>query len=501
MVYSCQSLVGIVDNEPRLSRKYRDFMISGGMRVIATRFFSLLYTYIVARLIVKDEMDILVILASTQMILVLFSTYGLRFSAVHFGLGKHRVEGGTALPFQVTLYVGLPSMLLLTEVVVILMELAFGQASVFHPLMADSGLHLAFLFSNAMAILLEGITKVQVALLNVDKEAGLRALYSVTNSIFVPLAYYIQPGVTSVVWTWGILMALTTAVGIWILPDRKSLVRIRAHEIWKIIRFGFAYNLTSVLVVFSGYYDQFIIALNFDPGVLTDYYWPQRIALIGTEVFAVVMTGLFPLLTKLEAEHGKEVAIKRFRVMYKLIAYGASIFFTGLLVTSDLAVHLLLGDNYAASVEYLQLFAVMAWFQSINQLLRIRLNAYGSRRLVVYTDLLAAFTRMLLLTLASFLSIEALIMARILTFMVISTYILSFRNFVGIGWKYTGWYLLIGTIHFMIGYGLTLWIANVWIRIGIGLLVTFFSVGMALKFKFIGREERLLIRRIIDRRV
>ncbi len=489
-----------MEEEPRLSRRYRDFMISGGVRVLATRFFSLLYTYIVARLFVKEDWDFLLILASTQTIMVLFSTYGLRFSAIHFGLGKRKVEGGISLPFQVTLFVGLPSMLLLTELVALGSEFFFGNQGIFHPLLMDWELHAAFLLTNAFAILVEGVATSQMAMLNADKEAGLRAFYSLSNSIFVPLAYYLRPEVVTVVWTWGLLMILTTLLGIWMHPDRRNLFRFRWEEMKQIIRFGIAYNLTSLLVVFSAQYDQFIIYLNFDPGALTDYYWPQRLAMVGTEAFAVVMTGLFPLLTKLEADHGREVAIQRFRVMFKLTAYGAAIFFTGLFVASDLAVNLLLGDKYGTtSISYLQLFSIVAWFQSVNQLLRIRLNAYGSRRLVVYTDLLGAFTRMLLLTVASFLSIHALIIARMLTYAVISSYILSFRNFVGIGWKYTGWYLVIGGIHFALGYSLILLIGNPWLRIAVALILGALSVAAALHFQFIGSEEKKLIRRIISR--
>lgn len=487
-----------MEQDKRLSRKYRAFIISGGARIITTRFFSILYIFVITRLISKADWDYLLVLGSTQTILVLFSTFGLNFSATHFGLGKKKVKGGDSLPFQVTLFVGLPTILLLSELVLSLSSLFFGTGSIYNVVIENGELHAAFLFSNAFAIMMEGVAACQVALLNSDKEAGLRMFYSVTNSIFVPISYYIRPEISSVVWMWGFLMFLTTLLGIKIHPHRADLFKLRSAEVRRIIQYGFVYNLTTLMVTLSGQYDQFIIFLNFEPGVLSDYFWPMRITMIASEAFAVVMTGLFPLLTKIEADYGREIAIRRFRVMFKLTVYFASIFFTGLLVTSDL-VTILLGSSYQASIGYLQIFSIMGWALVVNQLLRIRLNSFGSRRYVVYSDILGSIVRMALLTVAAFISIQSLIVARILVYLILSVYMLSLRKFMGIGWSYTFKYTAIAAAHFLIGYVLTIFYETVWIRILIGLTIAFLSIFFSFRTGFIGEEEMTLIRRITSR--
>ncbi len=485
--------------EPSLSGRYRKFIMSGGARILTTRFFSLLYTIVAARLIMKDDMAVLIILASTQALLVFFSRYGLQFSAVHFGVGKRRVEGGESLPFQVTLFAGVPSMILLTEAIISLFWLLQGSGSIFSPL-ADPMLHILYLLSNVLAILLEGVIYSQVAMLNSDKEAALRAAYSIMNSIFVPLAYYLEGTILSVVVTWTVILLVDVLLGIAMFPQRSRLFVLNRARVEEIIRYGFVYNLSAFFATVSFQYDQFIIYEFYNPETLTDYYWPQRIATIGLEAFSIILTGVFPILAKLESTYGKEVAIERFKSLFKLGIYFGSIFFTGFVLYADMGIGILLGSAYGASVFYLQLFAVMVWLKSISVMLTTRLNSSGARRKATYMALVGAGLRMLFVTIGAMVSVAMIIVAKASVFIVMAGIMVSFRSIMGIGFREVGKYASLGAIHLLLGFVLYMLIPNIVIRIVVGFIVAAVSIFLSFKSGFITESDKKFIRRTLKRK-
>ncbi len=489
-----------MDEQISFSRRYRSFLLSGGARIFTTRLFSLIYIYVFTRLVAPDIYDKIVYLATTQAMLIFASHHGLPFSSVHFGLGKKKVEGGGILPFHMALTVGVPTIVILTELVVLVPGIFFPETA-YSFVYFNPQLHLAYLGANIFAITSEGLIYSQAAILRSDREETLRSVYSISNSIFVPLAYFYFPSLETVVVTWAILLFFVNVLGIIMYPYKKEIMMFNFSFIRDVVAFGFIVNLGGIYHSFSQRYDQYVILLSFEPGTLANFALAQRLATIALEGFGTILTGIFPLLVKLELDRGKDAVRKYFTSFFKIGAYGSSLLFLGVYVFSDVIVHLIFDSRYWDSLEYLRWFAWSMWLYSLFYMVSIKVNSYGSRRIAVGLALFTATVRIVYITIGSQISLIAIVMAPGVVGMCGVIALFRYPEATDLTISTQTKALLIGAVHMIVATLIVIAFPGLYYRLVMVVIAMFLSLAVAWKLGYVDEEEVAIIKAVFKRKI
>ncbi|MFX1517139.1 MAG: hypothetical protein ACFFC6_12625, partial [Promethearchaeota archaeon] len=249
-----------------LTKKYRRFVVGGFSRVLISRTFSFLYVIIVTRLIIKGTMDQMIILASGQLIILQVTSLAMRFSCRQRALS---VKGEKSDEFR---YNGVLFMLFIATpisiILAVIMALYVGGFEY-------TVLLISYPLSMALIMLMETEIMVEKSLLAADRAILLNMVFSVLNSIMVPLFYFIAPTLASVLWAWNFSLVLTVLLDIKVILRILQKKRLSSQVITYLIHFGFPIYLGQLPQLISTHINNFVIFEFLETGATSIFYWPN----------------------------------------------------------------------------------------------------------------------------------------------------------------------------------------------------------------------------------
>ena len=323
-----------------LSSKYKKFVITGFTRVGIARIISLAYILVVVRLIAPKVLDSMVVLSSGLIMLPSFFSFGLRYSSQRQAIKLDNKEE----------IITSSNFFLLTVSFVLS---CFGAIPLFYFSVPNPSLINLFLYFGALFFTY--FRQVQINVFRVylfeDKILIQALIYSILNSFLVPLFYWYDQSLTSVLFAWNLGMLLS------IIPYLKPILPFLKINFFSlnVLSRTFKFGLILYIFAFPNYFlnhmDSLIVYLILPSGSTSIYYYLNRFLLVITEVVLVLQIGIFPLFAQLEKNSGKERLAKAFQSGFRLYLVASIIPMFMIIINSELIVYVLLGtDNYSSQI-------------------------------------------------------------------------------------------------------------------------------------------------------
>jgi O-antigen/teichoic acid export membrane protein len=372
----------ISQDQESLSSRYRLFIISGFTRVVLTRILSLIYIVVVARIVSLSVQDHLILLSTGQWIVGVVSTFGFTFSLTRMAFTEENRSHVVAS--------GVTSVLLLGTIITIILNLIFAILT---------GLDLIeillYLFSCVLYFILQIALLVEDTRLRSDRKQLATALFSIANSILVPSLFFIFETLTSVLVSWILGLLLT------LFYERKVIYISFSNLKWDyktskaIFFYGLPIYMSSLFTAVVQNLDRFILFIRFPEGDLAEYYWAFRISITFEEIFLVLLTGAFPLLTKLYKNNDMAVFEIRTQSILKIGLFLGLFLYGVVFHQANVITLLILGNKFLGVIIILQILTVATTVKIVRNILFQVVLAEGRRRYITESVVFGALSRII----------------------------------------------------------------------------------------------------------
>lgn len=378
---------------------YRKFLKAGAIRTLLSRVTSLFFIIVISRLVSTELYDIVVILSSIQLIFTIFATLGLKYSSIHYlRIEKGRGNEILALPIQLTVYYGLPLLIILWEAY---LQISFklnisGRLVV---LQDDWFSQILFIISFSTVIIVEGLKNRLTADLKTDQVEKITTITSVLQSFSVPLFFYLMPTLSSFFLGWIVVTIIPIIM--WRHVIWESLKQSINYPLaYKVIKFGFLIYLLAVLNIIATYFIKFVIFVELPEGNTAIYHWVLRFNELTFASLAVFTSGLFPLLLSHAENRKEELIIEDNKSFYRIALATSMATFGTLILSSRFILTIVLPTFFLSNIGIFYIIAIGTYVQTINSFLNAHLQAFAKRRwlliITFLTSLLSIFTPVLL---------------------------------------------------------------------------------------------------------
>lgn len=289
-------------------------------------------------------------------------------------------------------------------------------------------LYLIYAMSSLLMILKETEVMFARSSLVVERALLLNTLYSVLNSVLVPLFYYITPTLKSVLWAWNIALLITVILGIKPLLLVLKLKIFDLKVIQNLLRFGFPIFIISVPRPVILNLNNLIIFENLEEGATSVFYWPNRILGIASEFLLIFLVGIEELFTHFNTTN-KETLRDSFLAIFRLLVVFSTICYFLIYLNAGILIELLLGSGYLEAI-YLFRLLCLAWIiTTVNTVLSALKNAEAHRRVMVKVNIYNFTSKVLLLIILIPIGLLGVVIAEILTVTIVFIYFAMNINF------------------------------------------------------------------------
>ena len=394
--------------------------MGGFSRVLFSKGFSVIYVIIIARLVAKAIMDQIIILTVGHAIITQIAIFAMRYSCLQRALSTTG-ESSTKIIYNATIFmltIAIPfSMVLALPVTYYVVRLEHPELFLTYPLYL------------ALLIIKDTETIVERSLLAVDKAVFIDMIYSILSSILIPVFFYINPRLESVLWAWNVGLIIT------ILLNIKSLVKplrqrqFNKHTMRSLFRFGFPIYLTTLPVIVAKNLNNIVIYESFEEGATSIFYWPNRILSIASEILLIALTGSQELFTHLNAID--KVRLRdSFLAVFRSLTIISTVAFFLIFLNSSLLIQILLGSGYTQA-SHLFILLCFAWtITTIRFSMSFLKGAEGHRRVIAKVNMLNFCGKFILLLILVQFGLEGIVLAEILSAATIFLYYVKNTKFL-----------------------------------------------------------------------
>jgi O-antigen/teichoic acid export membrane protein len=370
------------DLNPSLSQRYQKFLFTSIIRTIITRIFSIGYILVLVRLVPRELQDDMIILAMGHGITITIALFGSSYGLTLFAIRRnYHIEKSSYLAYNIFL-IGSPIILISSLFYSLLVGLTIIQG-------------FFYLITMYLVFLMEIALVLYDSILATDKKLIATSIYSIANSISVPLVFYIFQTFTSILIAWILSFLITMIYTNNILLKIFKNIKIELKEAIGIIRFGFPMYLTTIYAIIVQRIDIFILYTNFESGETSLYYWSVRIAFLSFELFSAVLTGLFPLLTKIITRGNTEDFRIILNKMIRLTVFLSIVFYNPLIYSGKFIIGIILSTEFLEGVILLKIALLAMMLESSRLVINTSYNAEGKRRILTFVSIFAYSSRII----------------------------------------------------------------------------------------------------------
>ncbi|MFX1282154.1 MAG: hypothetical protein ACFFB5_00805 [Promethearchaeota archaeon] len=332
-------------------------------------------------------MDEMIILASGHLIISQLASFSMKYSCRQRALsvGEERSEEIRYNALVFMLVIVIPLAILLATILALYVT-------------GSSSFELLFLYPLSMAFLIIVDTEIMIerSLLAADKAIFINMAYTILNSVLVPLFYYINPTLRSILWAWIIGLVVTV-----LLDIRKPFQILRKKKLnlqtlHYLLRFSFPIYLSQLPRLISSHINKFIMFEFLETGATSIFYWPNRILSIIREMIFIVATGSALLFNKLNIVD-KERLRDSFLGLFRTIVLISAVVYFWIYLDAAILIYLLLGEGYIEAVLFFRLLCITWIITSMTTVMINLKDAQGHRRILVKGNLLDFSSKIVLL--------------------------------------------------------------------------------------------------------
>ncbi|MFW9904550.1 MAG: hypothetical protein ACFFFH_09480 [Candidatus Thorarchaeota archaeon] len=386
------------------SQKYRKFIASNALIFFIARVVSIIYVYVVARLIVFDVMAAMIIISTFQNIFINIIPLGFSYAALQWTLSDKSPKSIYLKNYySYTFFVSFPIMIFSSLALLLYIDFPMTFLNIF-----------LYVCSGLLAYFLEVLRNTEVALYNTDKSALLSGLYSILNSIFVPFFYFfLSQDLFSVLLAWVIALILVIS---WDLRQALQYFcfQIRIAEWKRMLIFALPVWITTIINILSVQINRIFIYEFFDDASLNTFHWVDKNLTIGLQFVSLVLTGVYSLLVKLRAENYEKFENVS-RAMLRMVSVLGFLVFLTFLVNAEFIVAFLLGEKFLSGIAWMKILSLAYILQSVIAFLLIRFLANENRIDVIVIRGGGLFLRIFLALIFLELQINGLLLAILLS--------------------------------------------------------------------------------------
>lgn len=373
------------DRSISLSNRYKKFVFLGFIREFASNAFSLISLFFVSRFVshaIQDQMFYLsASLGITGTVAILGYTYSLtRKAIIDKHLNSEILYEGTSFLF----IIGLPISTILNLILAIFVGITPLQIFFF---LVSSVLYYVFLI----------IQLVEDIILQSNRNVVMQTIYNILSSISVPLFFVLFASLNTILvaWIFSLFLGLFYNRGL----IKKLLANLKLNLVinYDIFYYGLPLYLLTIYTTFTRFLDTPILKFFFPVGTLSEYSWAIRIATTVFELFTVLMTGSFPLLTNYYMRQDYKQFSETIKSLIKIGLVIGLFLFGFAFIGGNFGMLLLLSTEFPNSGLYFKIL-VMAFFIRITPLILQQVfNARGNRRFIVEITLVTSTSRLFFL--------------------------------------------------------------------------------------------------------
>ena len=379
------------DENISLTDKYKKFVYIGFFRELVSNSISLLSYLVIARIVVIDVQDKMFFLTNglfiTGNIALMGYTYSLtRKAFVDKHLNSKILYEGSSFLFLV----GLPLSFLLNIIIGLLAGVDPFQLSV-------------FLISAILYFIYVTIQLIENIILQSNRQVLIQTMFNVVNSLSVPILYFYFRSLNIIFIAWIFSLSIP------LIYERKILIRLLKNiqfnlkVNYDIFIYGFPIYLISIYGILSTKVDSFILLLYFPTGSLAEYTWAFRIAETVLDLFTVLLTGTFPLLTAFYVRKNYSQFNETFKSIIK-IGVVIGLFLFGIsFIEADFGIPFVISDKFVNSPLFFKILMVGYFIRTIPLIINQVFLARGNRRFIVEVSLVLNSSRILYLVLFAYL--------------------------------------------------------------------------------------------------
>src|SRR3989344_3123350 len=369
---------------------------------LVAKFGSLIFTVIVARMLMPELFGLYNLAISTIMVFAAFSDFGLGSSLIRFVSSKvSQKKLGKAKSYFT--YIIKLKILLLVLVIFILMISAhflatsFYQKPLFLALIAGS-VYLFFMeISSILKSSYQSINKFELIFTQEIIFQTLRIIF-VSSVIFLSLNYLVNEELLM----FYIVLALSTAAFISFLFlfsfSKKTLTflehkksNITKREKSNLNKFILAVSVTALSGIFFSYIDKIMLG-GFVDGEFIGYY-SAAFSFIGASIPIITFSAaLLPIFSRL-TRNKLEPLFRKSREIIMTLSIILMVFF---LIFAPLLINIVFGELYAPSVEILRIFSVVLIIMSANALFSTYLTAIGKPLVITKSLIISSILNVIL---------------------------------------------------------------------------------------------------------
>ena len=239
-----------------------------------------------------------------------------------------------------------------------------------------------FLISAILYYLFAVIQMIQDIILQSNRNVLMQTVYNILNSISVPIFFLLFRSLRIIFIAW------IFSFGVALLYERKLIwkiltnLRFNFKVNYDIFLYGFPLYILGIFDVSSRQLSTFILFELFSVGSLSSYNWSLRIATTVFELFTVLLTGAFPLLTNYYVRNDFSKFNDTIKSILKIgMAFGLFLFGISF-IGGNYGIILLVSNRFPDSPLFFRILVFSYFLRTVPLILGQVFNARGNRRFI-----------------------------------------------------------------------------------------------------------------------
>lgn len=365
-------------------------------------------------------MDQLIILTAGYQIIAEITIFGMRYVGPQRALSASNKTLSSKIRHNAVMF-----MLIVSAPFSVVLSLP-----VFYYVTGTKSLELFLIYALSFLLIIIKETEVMYARssLAVEKAILLNTVYSILNSVLVPLFYFTTPTLKSVLWAWNVALFITVILGI---KPLLHVIRMKIFDlkvIQALLRFGFPIYIISIPRPITLNLNKFIIFENLEEGATSVFYWPNRILGITNEILLIFLTGIQEMFTHFNVTN-KETLRDSFLAIFRFLVVSSTILYFIIYLNASILINLLLGVGYLEAI-YLFRLLCFAWIiTTTTTVLSALKNAEAHRRVMVKVNIYNFISKIILLVILINIGLLGVVIAEILSVAIVFLYFAKFIDY------------------------------------------------------------------------
>lgn len=388
---SVDSLSDYDNKNISLSNKYKNFVFLGFFREVISNAISILSYIVISRLLLINVQDKMFFLSNGLFVTGNIALMGYTYSLTRKAFSDKHLNSSILYEGTSFLYlVGLPFSFCLNIIIGVLAGVSPQEFFLF---LVSAVLYFIYVINQL----------IETIILQANRQVLIQTMYNILSSLMVPFLYFYFRSLSTVLIAWSVSLIIPLIV------ERKLLFRIFSNLTFNlkvnhdIFIYGFPIYIISMYGILSTSIDSFILLLFFPTGTLTEYTWAFRLATSVLDVFTVLLTGTFPLLTAYFVRGNYEQFNETIKSILKIGLLIGLFLFGGAFVEGNFGVVFIVSNRFVNTPLYFKILIIGLFIRTIPLILNQVFQARGNRRFMVEVSIVVNSTRILYLILFTYL--------------------------------------------------------------------------------------------------